>query len=159
MKGRTPDGQLLASPGRRLAGYLIDAVLWVMICLLVVAALFAAFAVYFFTGDDKDESGADTTFWVSLVALLLVVGVLRLVVEAERVARRGQTWGMWAVHVRAVDDRTGGLVSRPRAWARVAFASSLSGSFLGLGYWWALFDDRRRTLHDLVCSIVVVDES
>ncbi len=37
-----------------------------------------------------------------------------------------------------------------------AVAYHLSGIFFGLGYIWALFDDKRRTWHDLLAGTLVV---
>ena len=125
--------------------------------MVATVALFAAFLIYF-AGGDKDESGGDTTFWVVLVPLLLGIGMLRLVVDAENITRRGQTWGMRALRLRAVEGSTGGPVSRGQAWGRVAFASFISSLCLGFGFWWALFDHQKRALHDVVCGTVLIDE-
>ena len=84
--------------------------------------------------------------------LLLGVGTLRLVVDAENLAGRGQTWGMRALRLRAVDGSTGGPVPRGRAWGRVAFASFLSSLCLGFGYWWAFFDGQIRSGRSMTWS-------
>jgi uncharacterized RDD family membrane protein YckC len=63
----------------------------------------------------------------------------------------------WA-GLRIVDAKTGGGISRGKAYGRTAFARFISGQVFGIGYWWSFFDDRNRTLHDLVIGAVVVDD-
>ena len=163
-KGRTPDGRAVAPEGRRVIGYLIDMAIWSVPQLLVLGVLVAEVLSNFSDFGDpsgdaaEDPSSAFSPLVVLLYLLLFVLGILRLAVEAELVARRGQTWGMRAARLRAVDGRTGGPVPRGRAWGRAAFAAYISSQLFGLGFWWAFFDDRNRTLHDLVCTTVVVDE-
>lgn len=162
-KGRTPDGRVVADPGRRLLGYLLDMAIW-WVPITLVGALLAV--VVFATADlssssDSPNAGPpDAVFlFIGLFYVLIFgLGIVRIGVEAELVARRGQTWGMRALHLRVIDARTGGPVTRGRAWGRAAFASFVSGQLFGFGFWWSFFDDRKRALHDLVCATVVVDE-
>jgi uncharacterized RDD family membrane protein YckC len=68
--------------------------------------------------------------------------------------RGGQTLGMrpWRLRVVRAD---GGAVSARQALLRFGMAL-LSLAPAGLGFWWALFDERRRTWHDLATGTLVV---
>ena len=57
----------------------------------------------------------------------------------------GQTLSMrpWRLHLRA----DSGTPSMAQLWKRYVLAT-LSLACAGLGFWWALFDPERRTLHD-----------
>lgn len=155
-KGRTPDGRMLASPGRRLLAYTIDCVIWLVP--QVLAFILLVSVLWYLSESSGSASEEEVAFWILVPLMLFAIGMLRVALEAEKVSRRGQTWGMQALRVRAIDGRTGGGISRGRAWGRAAFAAFISSALFGFGYWWALFDDRRRSLHDLVCGVVVVDE-
>lgn len=155
-KGLTPDGRVLASQGRRVLAYLIDYGIWMVPNAIIGVLLVAAFVSSLSETDDFSELNVPVV--VGLYALLFVLGLVRLALEAEKLAHRGQTWGMRAMGLRAVDARNGGSITRGRAWARTAFALWISSQLFGIGYWWAFFDDRRRSLHDLVCGTVVIDE-
>jgi len=164
-RGFTPDGRTLATPGRRFLGFLVDLAIWFLPQMLLMGGIFAALIASLDTSSTADSSSASgETSGGALLAILLLclllfaLAVLRLAVEAEMIARRGQTWGMRALHLRVVDARTGGPLTRGRAWGRAAFGSFISGQLFAFGYWWSFFDDRRRTVHDLVCATVVINE-
>ena len=157
-RGRTPDGRVLATVGRRVRAFLLDVAIWLVPQMILVLALVVALLPLFALGPEEEPPPASIVAVVVIYLLMFGVGILQVAVAAELVARRGQTWGMRALGLRVVDGRTGGPVSRGRAWGRAAFAAFLSGQAFGIGYWWSFFDDRNRTLHDLVSSTVVVDE-
>src|SRR3990172_7472770 len=69
---------------------------------------------------------------------------------------RGQTVGMMAVHVQVL-ARNGGRVSRRRAAVRF-FGRVASVLPLFVGLLLALFDHKRRTLHDRLAGTVVVEQ-
>ena len=155
-RGRTPDGRVLATQGRRLLGFLVDVAIWLVPQLVVISAIMA---VAFLSVDEEGElSGSGIAAILLMYLLVFALVLVRLAVEAEMIARKGQTWGMRALRLRAVDARTGGPLTRGRAWGRAAFAAFISGQLFGFGYWWAFFDNRNRCLHDLVCTTVVIDE-
>jgi len=155
-KGLTPDGRVLASQGHRLLAYLIDYGIWMVPNGIIGVLLLVTFVSSLsFTGDFSE---LNVPVVLALYAALFALGLLRLALEAEKLTRRGQTWGMQAMGLRAVDARNGGSITRGRAWARTAFAFWVSSQVFGFGYWWAFFDDRNRALHDLVCAVVVIDE-
>ena len=155
-KGRTPDGRVLAGPGRRLLAHLLDGAIWLVPQVLAFLALVLVLAYLSETSGSASEE--EVAFYFLVPLLVLTIATVRLAVEAEKVARRGRTWGMRALRLRAVDLRTGGPIPRGRAWGRAAFATFISSQLFGFGYWWAFFDDRHRALHDLVCGVVVLDE-
>ncbi len=86
----------------------------------------------------------------------LVIGVAYAVYFIS--TPRGQTPGMMALSIRAVDEATGARVSVGKAFARWAM-SLVSGLAIALGYLWMLFDDRNRTWHDMVAGTLVVKAS
>ena len=155
-RGRTPDGRAVATPGSRLLAFLVDGVIWLVPQVLAFLAL--VFVLSYLSEASGSASEEEVAFYFLVPLLVFAIGMLRLAVEAEKVARRGQTWGMRALQLRAVDARNGGSLTRSRAWGRAAFATWFSTQLLGIGYWWAFFDDRNRCLHDIVCTTVVVDE-
>lgn len=158
-KGFTPDGRVLADGGRRVLGFLVDMAIWTVPQMLLLGGAIIALVTSF--PDDpssEDPSTGGILAFLAAYVLMFLLGLVKIAVEAEKVARTGQTWGMKALRLRVVDGKTGGSITRGRAWGRAAFGSFLSAQLLGFGYWWAFFDDRNRTLHDLVCTTVVIDE-
>jgi uncharacterized RDD family membrane protein YckC len=69
-------------------------------------------------------------------------------------ARGGQTIGMRAWRLRIVDDR-GNALGWMRALVRFGVAC-LSLLALGIGFFWCLFDRRKRGWHDLAAQSVLV---
>jgi uncharacterized RDD family membrane protein YckC len=65
-------------------------------------------------------------------------------------SRGGQTLGMRAWKLRLTMD-DGSRVAWPRAVLRFCLAS-VSLALVGIGFWWALFDPQRRTLHDIASN-------
>jgi len=155
-RGRTPDGRVLATQGRRVLALLIDHAIWGV---PQMAALGVALAIVFSSAArDEEPSGTAVAIILLLYLAAFALGIVRLAVEAELIARRGRTWGLKAMQLRIIDARTGGAVTRGRAWGRAAFATWISSQLFGFGFWWAFFDNRNRCLHDLVCATVVIDE-
>lgn len=70
--------------------------------------------------------------------------------------RGGQTIGMRAWKLRLV-TQDGSPLPWPRALLRF-FLASVSLAALGIGFWWALFDRDRRTIHDIVLGTVMRSE-
>lgn len=69
--------------------------------------------------------------------------------------RYGATPGKMALGLKVINADTGDSVGAPKAVARY-FAEILSGMICYVGYFMALFDDQRRTLHDRLCNTLVV---
>ena len=92
----------------------------------------------------------------SLVASWIMGVAIRLAYEVYFIASpSGQTVGMRAVGIRAIDAQTGGRVDYGRAFVRVLM-SYVSGIPCGLGYLWMLWDPERQTWHDKVAGTYVV---
>jgi uncharacterized RDD family membrane protein YckC len=149
-------GQPLASWGSRLAAYLIDAAV-----LVVPAIILTIIVVAIAAGSD---TGALVTgvfgFLAYLVALFLYAPIL-LAREGEH---NGQTWGKQALGIRVVRDNG---QSMSFGWAAlreivikglvVTIASSIIPIIPWfLDFFWPLWDDENRALHDMICSTHVV---
>jgi uncharacterized RDD family membrane protein YckC len=163
-KGMTPDGRRLAQPGKRFLGFFLDGLITFlpMMALAVVAIVIVAGSAAASVNEDGAADGTAGAGFVigilGLYALIFVFSIGVFVLEAELLYRRGRTWGMGWSGLRVIDAKTGGPISRGRAYARTAFARFISGQVFGFGFWWAFFDDRNRTLHDLVVGTVVIEE-
>ncbi|MEP6483212.1 MAG: RDD family protein [Rudaea sp.] len=68
----------------------------------------------------------------------------------------GQTIGMRAWKLRLVTE-DGFSLPWPRALLRF-FLASISLGALGIGFWWALFDPQRRTIHDIALGTAMRSE-
>ena len=149
-------GQPLASWGSRLAATLID---WVI--LLVPVVVITVIVVAVATGDD-------TAGWVTgvigFLAYLVAVLLYAPVLMARHGARNGQTWGKQLMTIRAVRDS-----GQPMSfgWAALrelgvkGFGVGVVASIIPfipwfLNYFWPLWDDQNRALHDMVVSTHVV---
>jgi uncharacterized RDD family membrane protein YckC len=149
-------GQPLASWGSRLAATLID---WLILLVPVVILTVVIVAI---------ATGSDTGAWVSgvigflvyLVALLLYAPLLM----ARDGAGNGQTWGKQMMSIRVVRD-----TGQPMGFGWAALREiGVKGVLLGiassiipfipwfLNYFWPLWDDQNRALHDMICSTHVV---
>jgi uncharacterized RDD family membrane protein YckC len=118
--------------------------------LLVTALLFVFLVALFMARDARGGGPPDKPWiWVSAVTIsaLFFCGFW---------THGGQTSGMRAWRIRVVRD-DGGPVGWGSALLRfvAAWASALP---LGLGYWWSLFDPRRRCWHDRLSRTAVVLE-
>lgn len=161
-KGWTPDGRPLGSESDRLIGFLLDGlVLAVPQLIVLVGGLVVTFALTADDWDAESTEGPPAGFFAGILLMygaIFLVSIVLTAIQAELLYRRGQTPGMRWRHLRLVDAKNGQSVSRGKAWARTIFASMISGQVAGLGYWWAFFDSRNRTLHDLVVGTVVIKE-
>jgi len=154
-------GAPYASWGIRVGGYLIDAVI-----LLVVFALFFVLFRHSHTLDVHlmARRGARRRNLSSLP--FLISGALYVLYGTVLCGSpRGQTVGMMAVGVRAVRDETLGTLGYGRALARAVlegFLRLLNLLFFLLGLIWVLdmlfplWDKKRQTLHDKVAGSVVL---
>jgi uncharacterized RDD family membrane protein YckC len=68
---------------------------------------------------------------------------------------RGATPGKRILGIRVADARTGGPIGYRRAATRRLWYA-IGGLLLFAGWWWALFDPRRRTWHDRFADSVVI---
>lgn len=144
---RAPAVADLAGPGRRFGGVMIDgALFWVMFLLLggVVNALDGPLA----TEDAEAIGGGLVLLWIGVLVVWQLLGLGRL----------GQTYGKHLAGVRVVRSRDGGPIDGGTAVAR-SILQTLGLYVLGLGWLWAIWDDRNQGWHDKAVSSVVVDAS
>ena len=91
---------------------------------------------------------------VSLFAYVVYFGVA-VGYNAYFLPRYGATPGKMALGLKVINAEGGDSVNVQKAIARY-FAEILSGMICYVGYFMALFDDQRRTLHDRLCNTLVV---
>jgi uncharacterized RDD family membrane protein YckC len=146
----------LASWGSRLAAYLIDAlILLVPVIVLTIIVVAAA-------------AGSDVAGWVTgIIGFLayLVVGFLYWpLLMAREGPHNGQTFGKQMLGIRVVRD---GGERMSFGWAALreivvkGFAVGVAASIIPfipwfLNFFWPLWDDQNRALHDMVVSTHVV---
>jgi uncharacterized RDD family membrane protein YckC len=149
-------GQPLANWGTRLAAYLIDALI-----LLVPVVILTIVVVAIAAGSD---TGAVVTAALGFLAYLVVALLYAPLLMAREGAHNGQTWGKQMLEIRVVRD-TGQPMSFGWAALReiavkglaVAIASSIIPIIPWfLNFFWPLWDDQNRALHDMIVSTHVL---
>jgi uncharacterized RDD family membrane protein YckC len=165
MQPATPGwaGRPLASWGARLGAYVIDAII-VLIPVVVLFFVIAAGAVGV-SGDD-DVSWLAALGW--LVLWVLASAVVVLLYAPSLMARQGrgngQTWGKQMLGIRVVRNSGEPMTFWPAAlrevglkWIAVSVASAIIPVIPWfLDYFWPLWDDENRALHDMAASTHVV---
>ena len=158
------DGAPLARWGTRLGAWFIDGLI-VAVPAIVLFLVLGAGALGL-SGDDNDTSG-----WVlvgSAAAGTLIFAVIALLYAPNTMARRGehngQTWGKQLLGIRVVRDSGEPMTFWWAALREVGvkgLAVGISSSIIPLIPWflnffWPLWDDENRALHDMACSTHVV---
>ncbi|HSW09333.1 MAG TPA: RDD family protein [Bacillota bacterium] len=130
-----PGAGVIASPGRRLGGYILD---------FAVIAGFYAVTMLAVTGSG-DEG-------------LLLIGVLLMVagvVGSFILLARGRSYGKWLLGM-----RTYRVTGRPAGFWTMLFRETIgkfvSGIVLSLGYLWLLWDREHQAWHDKIAGTVVL---
>ena len=113
--------------------------------------MITAFVYLFALGGRYDPARPEWGTRVGLQLTLLAVTTAYFVISWTRI---GQTIGMRAWKFKLLRE-DGGKVGMLRAIARF-YLALLSLALAGLGFWWALFDPQKRTLHDRLCGTVMV---
>jgi uncharacterized RDD family membrane protein YckC len=149
-------GRQLASWGSRLAAYLIDVVI-----LLIPAILLTVVVIGIAAGSD---TGAVVSLILGFLAYLVAAFLYAPVLMARTDERNGQTWGKQALGIRVIRD-SGESMSFGWAALReiavkglgVGIASSIIPIIPWfLNFFWPLWDDQNRALHDMIASTHVV---
>jgi len=178
-----PDTAVLAGHGRRIAAAVLDSVFYAF---TIGACGVAGFLVGLAGASGTDSSGDDSweeLGWILLGSVLgLLIGFVLWVVLTVWLVRRpgarnGQTLGKQIVGIRVERaDHTpvgvGSAIGREigAKWLLIGFVSTLISALLGfldggsvgflvaIAIWYlpVFFDDRRRALHDRMCSTRVV---
>lgn len=149
-------GQPLASWGSRLGAYLID-----LLILLVPIVVLTIVVVAIATGSD---TGAAVTGILGFLTYLVVAFVYAPVLMAREGANNGQTWGKQMLGIRVVRDSGEAMSFGWAALREIAvkgLAVTIASSIIPiipwfLNYFWPLWDDQNRALHDMICSTHVV---
>jgi len=137
------DGEVVyAGFWKRYAAYTIDTVL-IMIVFGIVGA---------FTGAANPNVTVSDIFGP---AYFLQLALMALYFAWMHASSSQATLGKMAVGIKVTDDN-GERISLLRGIGRF-FATILSSLILGIGYLMAGFTDRKRALHDMVASTLVVD--
>lgn len=135
----------IAPPWRRLAALVYD--LFPLIALWMIVTLLYLLAI----GGRYDPRHPHWAFRLGLQLALLAAAAAYFVISWTRI---GATIGMRAWKLKLLREDGGRLDARI-AFARF-FLALLSLAIAGIGFWWALFDARKRTLHDRVCRTIMV---
>lgn len=132
---------LLATYGQRVGGFLIDiGIPGGLLAIVLIAAL----------------ASRDLDVIMVVYPVAALVGLAFLVWNSGyRQGRSGQSLGKSVLGTRLVSVGSGEPVGFGRAlWRQVVHL--LDGIPLGLGYLWPLWDERRQTFADKICSTLVV---
>jgi len=150
------EGQPLAAWGTRLGAYLIDGLI-----LLVPAIVLTIIVVAIAAGSD---TGALVTGIVGFLAYLVALLLYAPILMAREGAGNGQTWGKQALGIRVVRDNGEAMGFGWAALREIAvknLAVTIASSIIPiipwfLNFFWPLWDDQNRALHDMICSTHVV---
>jgi uncharacterized RDD family membrane protein YckC len=149
-------GRPLASWGTRLAAYLLDALILLVPVILLTIVIVAVAA--------GSDTGAIVTGIFGFLAFLVVAFLYAPLLMAREGPNNGQTWGKQALGIRVIRDNGEAMNF---SWAAlreivvkglgVGIASSII-PFIPwfLDFFWPLWDDENRALHDMVVSTHVV---
>jgi uncharacterized RDD family membrane protein YckC len=101
--------------------------------------------------------GAFAGFFLVFALFAVIATVLPIVYQAGfEAGRLGQTPGKWLAGVRVVDPTGAPGIPVSRAFIRTLVRAFASGAVFYLGYLWMLWDDQRRTWHDMAADTRVV---
>jgi uncharacterized RDD family membrane protein YckC len=149
-------GQPLASWGSRLGAYLIDGlILFIPVIVLVIIVVVVA------TGSD---AGGIVTGIVFTLAYLVALFLYAPLLMGREGPNNGQTWGKQMLGIRVVRDTGEPMNFGWAALREIAvkfLAVTIASSIIPvipwfLNYFWPLWDDQNRALHDMICSTHVV---
>ena len=145
-----PPPEALAGFWVRLASALID---WLLVGILA-GAIGALFGVDTFTPQpDRDEG---LRIQANLTGPFILVELVYFTYFHATSA--GQSIGNKILGIRVLDAHSGGSLPYVRAFAR-ALMSNVSALPCFLGFFWMLWDPRKRTWHDIVADSLVVKAS
>ena len=148
---RQPTSRAYAGLQLRTVAFILDVLVLISCGMLFVAAVLALLVI-----DADNGNPSDRAFLISGVILGLYFVAFVPLYHILLWSSRGQTVGMMAVHIRVL-SKNGGRVSLWRSAVRF-FGRVFSVLPLFLGLLMALFDRKRRTLHDRLAGTVVVEE-
>jgi uncharacterized RDD family membrane protein YckC len=156
-------GQPLAGWGSRLGATLID---WLVLLIPAVILFFVVIAgAWGISGDDDASTGAvigATILYIVLISAVVLLYAPLLMMRQG--AHNGQTWGKQLVGIRVVRDSGEPMGFGWAALREVVIknlAVGIASSIIPiipwfLNYFWPLWDDQNRALHDMAVSTHVV---
>ena len=162
-QGGLPGGVQLASWGSRLGAWFIDGLI-VFVPSIILITIFGAGILA--SGDDGD--GGFAAFVGGLILTVIVITVVALLyaplLMMRQGPRNGQTIGKQLVDIRAVRDNGQPWTFGSAALREVVMkqlAVGIASSIIPfipwfLNYFWPLWDDQNRALHDMAVSSHVV---
>jgi uncharacterized RDD family membrane protein YckC len=149
-------GRPLASWGTRLAATLID---WLILLVPVVALIAIVVGVAF-----GSDTGRIVTTIIGFLVYLGVALVYAPVLMSRDGPRNGQTWGKQILGIRVVRDGGEPMTFWYAALREIVvkgLAVSVASAIIPfipwfLNFFWPLWDDQNRALHDMIVSTHVV---
>ena len=160
----TPGQGQLAGWGSRLGAYVIDFLIVVVPALVVLALLGGGVLA----SREGDSDAGLAAFVGAILLTLLVIAVIALLYAPLLMMRKGpnngQTWGKQVVGIRVVRDSGEPYTFGSAALREVVLknlAVGIASSIIPLIPWflnffWPLWDDQNRALHDMAASSHVV---
>ncbi len=129
---------VVASPGKRLAGYVLDIVVWAFIAIIII---------FMIAGSVESDSFGTAIFGILLLLAAVVYYFILL--------SRGQSYGKWILGMKAfhISGKPAGFLGM---LVRETVGKFVSGLILSLGYLWLLWDPDRQTWHDKIVSTVIM---
>jgi uncharacterized RDD family membrane protein YckC len=146
-----PPPEALAGFGLRLVGAFID---WLLVGILA-SAIGALFGIETLSSPPAQGDGFQFRLDWATGPYLLVELVYFTYFHATSA---GQSIGNKVLGIRVLDADTGASLSYVRAFVRVLM-SNVSALPCFLGFFWMLWDPRKRTWHDMVANSLVVRAS
>ena len=142
---------------KRVAAYVIDGVIvgivGFIVQMLVAGVVFGGLAAM--QTDPGAMFGTVSGVIGMLVMYLAPMAIAAAYFGLMQASANQASLGKLAVGIKVTDD-AGGAISFWRGFGRY-FALILSSIPLGIGLFMAAFTDRKRALHDMICSTLVVD--
>ena len=144
-----------ASWSRRVGAFLLDQLLLLPGLVCIVAS------VPFLFGQVDPATGRVEPAPIGAVLVLVLGYVLLFAMQIwnrwYRQGRTGKSWGKQILGITLVRERDGQPVGVLVAFAREV--AHVVDGILWLGYLWPLWDARRQTFADKLCSTVVLDDA
>jgi uncharacterized RDD family membrane protein YckC len=111
----------------------------------LIAVVLYFLAIGIFAGISEDL-GAVVAVMLPVVYLVWFLGLLRT----------GRTPGKSLLGLQVVNHQTGEIPGFGKMFVREIIGRFISGLFLGIGYYWAIFDKNAQAWHDKIAGTVVL---
>jgi uncharacterized RDD family membrane protein YckC len=100
------------------------------------------------------EQGIFGSMGVTVFAIIAVTGIYGG--YYLKMLSKGTTPGKWLLCMQVTNKEDGGYPGLGRMFLREIVGKFVSGLFLGIGYFWAIFDNDGQAWHDKIAGTVVV---